>query len=108
MKISEKQIGLRLKTRREAMHLSQARVAERMEVATSTVARLERGELNATLSTIMAACDALELPLATALDLKQPTVVTPRELLFSLRDALNDQSVLEHFAAVLEAARRTS
>lgn len=63
--INQKKLGERLRARREALGLSQQDVADRMDVAPSTVQRAEAGTLNATVETLFAHCSALELPIAT-------------------------------------------
>lgn len=61
MEITKEIIGKRCRARREELGLNQAEVARRMGVATTTVQRLEWGELNATTEVLLSYCGAVEM-----------------------------------------------
>lgn len=63
MRISE-QIGARIKRLRKAAGLSQTEVALKAGVAASYFSALERGEKNATISTLTQVADALDVSFA--------------------------------------------
>ncbi|WP_082518931.1 helix-turn-helix domain-containing protein [Leifsonia sp. Leaf336] len=63
---ASKRLGENVRDRRKAAQLSQADLAALSGLDTSTVSRLERGELNPTLTTLLALaitleCEAFEL-----------------------------------------------
>lgn len=58
-----KRFGKRLRELREDLNLSQEGLANEADVPISQIGRIERGEVNATLSTLSALADALKLPL---------------------------------------------
>jgi transcriptional regulator with XRE-family HTH domain len=74
LSLNQKEIGARLLARRNALGLSQADVAGRMDVAVSTVQRAEAGTLNATIETLLAHCQALELPVSAILSTDRPVL----------------------------------
>jgi transcriptional regulator with XRE-family HTH domain len=61
----QKQIGEKLRDRRIELGLTMEDVADKADVAVSTVQRLEVGQLNPALATLVAICDALSFPLAS-------------------------------------------
>lgn len=58
-----KKFGKHLRNLREKMEMSQEALANEANVPISQIGRIERGEVNATLSTLNALADALEIRL---------------------------------------------
>jgi len=63
-----KRFGKRLRELRIENNLSQEDLANEAEVPISQIGRIERGEINATLSTLNALCIALKMSLSDLLD----------------------------------------
>jgi transcriptional regulator with XRE-family HTH domain len=59
-----KRFGKHLRLLRETGKLSQEALANEANVPISQIGRIERGEINATLSTLNALADALKMPLS--------------------------------------------
>lgn len=59
METLEKQIGARLRQRREELNLTQGEVASKMSVAVTTVQRLENSETQPRIDTLVAYCKAV-------------------------------------------------
>ncbi len=54
-------IGLRVVRRREALGLSQKKLAERLQMAAPSVSNIEHGERNLTIRTLCKLAEALEM-----------------------------------------------
>ncbi|MES2279076.1 MAG: helix-turn-helix transcriptional regulator [Bacteroidota bacterium] len=65
-----KAFGRRLRDLRISKGLSQEQLANEAEIPLSQVGRIERGEINPTLSTVYALCTALQTNMKDALDFK--------------------------------------
>lgn len=83
----EKVIGARLKARRKAVGKSQERVAEDAGCATSTIQRIEGGELNVTLQTLFGYCQAVDWSIMA---LFSPTEVVVKPTVEQALEVLSD------------------
>lgn len=92
METLEKQIGARLRQRREDLNLSQGEVASKMNVAVTTVQRLENAETQPRIDTLMAYCKVVGVNLdeIAGLDNEPPPVRQPTngEILDAVKKAL--------------------
>lgn len=67
-----KLVGARVKTIRQALRLSQAKLAERTGLAVETISRIERGVRGTTLENLYRMAQALEVPFPEMLDFDEP------------------------------------
>lgn len=58
-----KRFGKSLRVLRNSANMSQEELANEADIPISQIGRIERGEINATLSTLNALADALKVPL---------------------------------------------
>ncbi len=78
MAVVEKQLGRRVAALRQAAGLTQAKLAERVDVTVETISRLERGAATPSLASLAAIAEALGVELPELLRLRQR--VTPKDV----------------------------
>lgn len=92
METLEKQIGNRLRERRDELNLTQSEVASEMGVAVTTVQRLESGETQPRIDTLLAYCRVVGLSVDDVASNKSepPPVRVPSngEILETVKNAL--------------------
>jgi transcriptional regulator with XRE-family HTH domain len=102
----------RIRSRRLALDLTLAQVAERAELSLPYIANLERGRGNPTIAALRKIAAALELPTSDLLAGDEDNPADPGELaLASMPRSLREFSRTERFAAEVEklaAAQRRS
>jgi transcriptional regulator with XRE-family HTH domain len=104
MALVEKQLGKRVAGLRQLAGLTQAALAERVEVATETISRLERGSAVPSLGRLERIAEALGVPLADLLRLKEQPSRRDHELDRLL--ALLRRRSAEEVALIADVAER--
>ncbi len=72
MVAAAKEIGARVRRRREGMGLSQAALAKAAGLSQATVSRIEKGDSDPPVSTAVALCSALSMSLDELFSEKRP------------------------------------
>lgn len=111
MKTLEERIGRRIAIQRKAVGLTQAQLAERVDVQPETISRIETGSQSASLGLIANVSDAIELELHELFRLpgaeSQRNLATDRLLWFASRlTPAEIDLVMDVGAAVLGHTRR--
>lgn len=92
--ISNKQIGERVKFRRQDIGMSQERLAEILDVTYQQIQRYENGRNRITVETIQVIANALSVPITFFFDSSSTAESAP------FNDSLEEKTLLKHFRQI--------
>ena len=100
-------LGTRARTARKRMNLTQADVAERLGLAREVYARLERGQMLPSLTTLRKLCLVLLLPPHEALALNTPSAPGPGRRRMPRENPENEPAAMRELRQTLQGMSRS-